>query len=638
MNTKLFGKKWRFIKLILVAVTFLLFTAVMGRQVSADDTPAMYTYTGPNSPQGVLSDKGIEFNTQLIVNGQSGPYPRLIGTNQSSNAIIDATRVNSISQEVTIKNTTSEAVKIGSYEVFLPRWMNPNSPVVATDQYSSTTQNGLTTRWFSYVDDHNSDPTALRAFNITGTLPAYQEYKLIIPMKIQDPDSVKVNDTFNIGNFFYDPYKEFYSYYRFGKLMTDNDGNSPLDSTGRYLATTRNANGTYNMLPNDIQQHMPKMNANHEIRINNFPSGSNEVDFQNATVNNNTPYYTGALYFIQLDAIKDSVRNVGYSVAVKQGTNPSQLMDYYTYNTIPGATIIDPETGKPVSPGQIDGVGTLYIELRKVVDAHDSTISQGSAWKPADNATILDHNGKPVDLASKDVTVTGKVNSSVPGQYQITYKCGPDNVSKTITVTVKGGNTSGGGSTSGNNNSNQTTNPGETTDTNGSTSVTPEVGNGQVAVKGESVYATKKIGLYKKADFKRDNRVKWYSKAKRINRPQFIVKGYQRDNAGKLRYRVQQYNPYTRKYVKGTKGYITASAKYVIPVYYRSTPKSNKVTVINRKGLNSYRKTSLTQKVTHFKKGALLKVKKVIKYKLATRYQLTNGHYITANKKFVIQK
>ncbi|AGL65647.2 hypothetical protein BV242_14660 [Lactiplantibacillus plantarum] len=250
------------------------------------------------------------------------------------------------------------------------------------------------------------------------------------------------------------------------------------------------------------------------------------------------------------------------------------------------------------------------------------------------------------------------MNSSVPGQYQITYKYGPDNVSKTITVTVKGGSTSGGGSTNDNNsstngsnnnsngninsgsdnNSNQTTNPGETTDTNGSTSVTPEIGNGQVAVKGESVYATKKIGLYKKADFKRNNRVKLYSKAKRINRPQFIVKGYQRDNAGKLRYRVQQYNPYTRKYVKGTKGYITASAKYVIPVYYRSTPKSNKITVINRKGLNSYRKTFLTQKVTHYKKGALLKVKKVIKYKLATRYQLTNGHYITANKKFVIQK
>lgn len=361
---------------------------------------------------------------------------------------------------------------------------------------------------------------------------------------------------------------------------------------------------------------MPKMNANHEIRINNFPSGGNEEQYQNATVNNNTPYYTGASYFIQLDAIKDSVRNVGYSVAVNFA-NPSQLMDYYSYNTIPGATIIDPETGKPVSPGEIDGVGTLYIELRKVVDAHDSTISQGSAWKPADNATILDHTGKPVDLASKDVTVTGKVNSSVPGQYQITYKYGPDNVSKTITVTVKGSGTSGGG---------------------GSTSVIPEVGNDQVAVKGESVYATKKIGLYKKADFKRNNRVKWYSKAKRINRPQFIVKGYQRDNAGKLRYRVQQYNPYTRKYVKGTKGYITASAKYVIPVYYRSTPKSNKVAVINRKGLNSYRKTSLTQKVTHYKKGALLKVKKVIKYKLATRYQLTNGHYITANKKFVIQK
>ncbi|WP_233419326.1 DUF5776 domain-containing protein [Lentilactobacillus hilgardii] len=32
----------------------------------------------------------------------------------------------------------------------------------------------------------------------------------------------------------------------------------------------------------------------------------------------------------------------------------------------------------------------------------------------------------------------------------------------------------------------------------------------------------------------------------------------------------------------------------------------------------------------------MLKVKKIVKYKYTTRYQLLNDRYITANKKFVI--
>ena len=137
--------------------------------------------------------------------------------------------------------------------------------------------------------------------------------------------------------------------------------------------------------------------------------------------------------------------------------------------------------------------------------------------------------------------------------------------------------------------------------------------------------------MYKSVNFKTSKRVATYPKAKRVNRPEFIVKGYAYDQKGKLRYRVQQYNPYTQKYVAGKKGYITASAKYIKPAYYVSVPKSKQITVINKNGINAYRKARLTNKVTHYKQ-------KAIKYKLATRYQLTNGHFVTANKKFVIRK
>lgn len=164
----------------------------------------------------------------------------------------------------------------------------------------------------------------------------------------------------------------------------------------------------------------------------------------------------------------------------------------------------------------------------------------------------------------------------------------------------------------------------------------PNPGDGKVSVKGATVYAIKKIGLYKSPNFKSNNRIKWYLKEKRVNRPEFIVKAYYRNKQGTLRYRVQQYNPYTRKYVKGTNGYITTGSKYVAPAYYSSLPKGKKVIVINHSGVNSYKDISLTKKVKNFKKGTRLQVKKVVKFKYATRYLLANGQYVTANKKFVI--
>ncbi|MFT8847782.1 DUF5776 domain-containing protein, partial [Lentilactobacillus hilgardii] len=86
----------------------------------------------------------------------------------------------------------------------------------------------------------------------------------------------------------------------------------------------------------------------------------------------------------------------------------------------------------------------------------------------------------------------------------------------------------------------------------------------------------------------------------------------------------------------GKTGYITASQKYVAPIYYASVPKSKKITVIAKKGINAYKSSNLTGKVKHYKKGTRLTVKKLVKHNLTTRYQLSNGNFITANKKSII--
>lgn len=165
-------------------------------------------------------------------------------------------------------------------------------------------------------------------------------------------------------------------------------------------------------------------------------------------------------------------------------------------------------------------------------------------------------------------------------------------------------------------------------------SITPSFNNSKVPVKGEAVYAIKKIGLYKSTSFTKNKRIAWYPKQKRINRPMFVVTGYKRSINGILRYKVRDVNHGSK--TAGKKGYITASRKYVVPVYYASVPKSKKITVIAKKGVNAYKSANLTGKARHYKKGVCLTVKKLVKHNLTTRYQLSNGKYVTANKKFVL--
>ncbi|GHP14760.1 hypothetical protein YK48G_21850 [Lentilactobacillus fungorum] len=166
------------------------------------------------------------------------------------------------------------------------------------------------------------------------------------------------------------------------------------------------------------------------------------------------------------------------------------------------------------------------------------------------------------------------------------------------------------------------------------TTTTQPASSSGIARKGEAVYSLKKIYLYQNKTFKKADRIVGYAKKPRINRPMFVVTGYAYSNSGRLRYQVRDVNHHSR--TAGKKGYITAQWAYVRPVYYRSAHKT--LTVINPRGVNEYKNKNLTGKVKNFKQGTQLRVKHFVTHHLTTRYQLTNGHYVTGNRKLVISE
>lgn len=255
--------------------------------------------------------------------------------------------------------------------------------------------------------------------------------------------------------------------------------------------------------------------------------------------------------------------------------------------------------------------------------------------------TLLDASGKVVatiKLNKGQYTILN--DSSAVGTYKVeltadkiatlntkyqNYNFELSGVTATYTIT-SGGDSNGGGDKGGNVVPNTPDTP--TTPT---TPVTPKGTPSVVSAKGAAVYAINKIGLYSSKNFSKTSRLTWYSKKPRIYRPMFVVTGYARSKAGVLRYKVRDVNHLSK--TRGKTGYITASWKYIRPVYYAS--KHTTLTVINPRGVNAYKEANLTGKVKNYKQGSVLKVKKFVNHNLTTRYVLTNGDYVTGNRKLV---
>ncbi|MFD1124066.1 DUF5776 domain-containing protein [Lentilactobacillus raoultii] len=241
-------------------------------------------------------------------------------------------------------------------------------------------------------------------------------------------------------------------------------------------------------------------------------------------------------------------------------------------------------------------------------------------------------------------------NGKLPDNYQGTYADHPVVVKyvydkKPVTPEKPGGGSSGssqtGTSTTGSSIIKPGTpatpgNNGGNNGSNGNGSHSPTDTTSRVKIVRKVVYAVRAIHLYRSANFERSQRLASYSRVKRTERPMFIVLGYRRSTGGALRFQVRDINH--GKHTAGKVGYITASHRYVVNAYYQSLPKTRRLTVISPKGVHAYRSRNLTGRSRSYKRGTRLKVKRLLKHNLTTRYQLTNGYYVTANKKLVIQK
>ncbi|MEE8824543.1 bacterial Ig-like domain (group 3) [Lentilactobacillus sunkii] len=363
-------------------------------------------------------------------------------------------------------------------------------------------------------------------------------------------------------------------------------------------------------------------------------------DFTSADYNTliNSDKYNGITMLLNDQTGQQSTR---YSVPIEEPDHTKATVDSITPTNTPGEYTVTYTYNGVTKSVKATTTNKSYL------DGNDFTVNYGSNWDSQKFNGLtkhLDASGNAVTPLSKDVTISSiKVNgqtvnsvdtSNAGATYEVTYSI--NGASKTVKVTV--GNRGAtpvtpthpvnpNPITPGNNNWNPTT---------------PNKGDGSTglpnyaAVKGSAVYSVKKIYMYKHATFKKSQRIAMYPKVKRINRPMFVIVGYDRSNGGALRYKVRDVNHGTKN--AGKVGYITASRKYVLNVYYKTMPKNNKITVISKNGVHAYKNKNLTGKTKSYKKGTRLKVKKLIKHNLTTRYQLSNGYYVTANKKLVIHE
>lgn len=262
----------------------------------------------------------------------------------------------------------------------------------------------------------------------------------------------------------------------------------------------------------------------------------------------------------------------------------------------------------------------------------DATITVGDPAPTSETfkakATDKDGQALPVVVDLSQATL------NQPGRYPVTLTT-RDGQSKAVTLTVKAADESSSSSSSSSiDRSHSSSTPTSSSNSDDSLSSGDLISGGDTDLavfKGQAVYATKAVRLYQRPTFKASQVRARYAKQSRTKRPMFVVIGSAHSKHHALRFKVRDVNHHSK--TAGKVGYITAKKAYVTNVYYQRT--YTRVTVINPQGVNGYRTRKLTGKTRHYRRGQTLRVKRLVRYHLTTRYVLTNGRYVTTNKKLV---
>ncbi|MFD1124065.1 DUF5776 domain-containing protein [Lentilactobacillus raoultii] len=697
MDVKIHQRFLNVFKLALFSITFLV-TGIVAINASAAsdsaDTSVPSVYNGVTPQRDFVTnsngDTNQKFTSWISLDDKKSNYVGSKANGTTSSILnLDSYKKNpsSLYEHIRIENDSKDPMPLFvsfGLPLFYPRNISTTatSPVVVyrgngtVTPTEGSTSSGLTTTYadkdMNYTSEEGTkswtatDWENLRAIRVQGTLNRGSYYQLDIPLKLENPNTVSFNGasgsdpTFELStvdqNWGYHN-----AIFRFAQ-GTNANNQFGINGKNRYLVTYRSGTNYYRAA--DIQNLMPIIKPE-DIVINNFDASYNAT-------NNDFPYlFSGGYMYVNFPKLKDAngndwiqtIQNNGYGVPVSNGS----FLQRYAWN-YSGEAATTANSGGSQWMNK-DGIGGINLQLIKVIDVKgindqdQLTLSQGAKWDPKSNVTIWNPeameqkafpaNEKP-DLtieSSRPLNADGTLNTSYAGSFDVTYtlKFTYSNketrtIKKIIHVIIPGSSSNGGGastpsattnttSSSQNGSSNSSTSTSDNTST--STSSIHATVPDTAAVKGAAVYAIKPIYMYKNATFKKSQRIASYPKTKRTNRPMFVVIGYARSNNGALRYKVRDVN-YGKKTANKV-GYITANQRYVVNVYYRTMPKNKKITVIAKKGINAYRNLNLTKKIKHYKKSTRLTVKKIVKRNLTTRYQLSNGRYVTANKKLVIQ-
>ncbi len=273
----------------------------------------------------------------------------------------------------------------------------------------------------------------------------------------------------------------------FYKIQTDYS----LDATQNIVNAQYNFDNSYGYINEDnlyVQNNQPvitaskilfKQDATEEYRINTIKSNATATDNEDGNLtskitydDSDVDYNTKGIYKIKY-TVKDS-SNFGVTKEVEvEITDPAapiidmpeeiEVSQYTTFDPWLGVKIIDanPETLEKTITGTVDtnvvGDYTLTYSVtnmhnkttiknkivkvianaRPVINATNRTITQFDSIDLMSGVTATDKESG--DITSK-VTIEGTVNTSVIGDYSITYKVLDDanqEVTKTITITVE---------------------------------------------------------------------------------------------------------------------------------------------------------------------------------------------------------
>lgn len=236
-----------------------------------------------------------------------------------------------------------------------------------------------------------------------------------------------------------------------------------------------------------------------------------------------------------------------------------------------------------------------------------------------DGNVKLDKNGQPVDNSKPSNNSTGSNGSNGSNSSTGSTTTTPAASSSSTTSSSSSSTPSSSSSSSSSTTSSATTNNNSSAET-----VNSNLKNYYVSLKSSHLFAKKGLYEYKGTHFNKSRRFK-YVPAGTVLKATKV----QSTANGKSEIKLSD-----GKYITGSKSF-TTTAKF--KKGYQTTP-TKYAYVKSAKGVNEYNKAAFgkAKKTSHAKKGVFLKVRRLVKSGSTTRYQLTNGHYVTGAKSAVV--